>query len=64
MDIGQTGWKVLLIVGPLLLAIVLAWAMWRNRRAKTPGRVTEAGTRRVYAEEERRRREGTDDEER
>ena len=57
-------WTLITVVGPILLLAALAWAMWRNRRAKTPERVTEAGTRRVYAEEERRRREGTDDEER
>ncbi|HYD14733.1 MAG TPA: hypothetical protein VEC11_17935 [Allosphingosinicella sp.] len=61
MDIGQWGWKLLIIGGPLLLAIVLAWAVIRNRRARTPDEVTEAGTRRVYDEEERRGRAGTDD---
>ncbi len=64
MDVGQTGWKLVIIVGPILLLIVLAWAVIRNRRARTPNEVTEAGTRRLYAEEEARRRAGTDDEER
>ena len=63
MNIGQTGWTLLIIVGPILLLLVLAWAVIRNRRARTPNEVTEAGTRRLYEEEERRRRAGTDDEE-
>ena len=55
-------WTLITVVGPILLLAAIAWAMIRNRKAKTPLAVTEAGTRRVYDEEERRRREGTDDE--
>jgi hypothetical protein len=57
-------WTVVTVVGPILLILVLAWAIMRNRKARTPNQVTEAGTRRVYEEEEQRRRDGTDDAER
>jgi hypothetical protein len=60
MDSGGFSWGLITIVGPILLLIVLAWAVLRNRRSKTRKDVTEAGTRRVYEEEERRRRTGRD----
>ena len=51
------------IVGPLILLAVLVWAVMRGRRGKgeASNNVTENATRREYAEEEQRRREGTDD---
>ena len=50
------------IVGPAILLIVLIWLVMRSRRRKgEPPRTYRAGTRDVYAEEEQRRREGTDD---
>ena len=55
-------WTLITVVGPILLLAAIAWAMIRNRNSKTPRAVTETGTRRLYAEEEQRRREGTDDE--
>ena len=48
------------IVGPAILLIVLLWLVMRSRSNRTDER-TEAGTRDLYAEEETRRREGTDD---
>jgi hypothetical protein len=54
-------WTIVTVVGPILLLAALAWAIFRNRKARTPERVTEAGTRRLYEEEEQRRRTGTDD---
>jgi hypothetical protein len=48
------------IVGPAILLIVLLWLVMRTRSNRTDER-TEAGTRELYAEEETRRREGTDD---
>ena len=48
------------ILGPVILLIVLVWLVMRGRSNRTSGK-TEAGTRDLYAEEEQRRREGTDD---
>jgi hypothetical protein len=47
------------IVGPAILLIVLLWLVMRSRSNRTD-ETTEAGTRDLYAEEETRRREGTD----
>jgi hypothetical protein len=47
------------IIGPAVLLIVLIWLVMRTRSGKT-GR-TEQATGDLYAEEEARRREGTDD---
>ena len=46
-----------------LMEIAGVWVVLRNRRGKgeAPMSVTERATREEYAEEERRRREGTDD---
>ena len=62
MDFGGFLHLLLNVVGPILLVLVLAWAVWRNRKSRIPERVTEEGARRVYETEEERRRSGTDDE--
>ena len=56
-------WWVMNIIGPALLVVVLAWLVLRSRsdRSAVDDRRAEQGTRDVYAEEEARRREGTDD---
>ena len=51
---------VMEIVGPAILLIVLVWLVTRRRSTGKTGR-TEQATRELYAEEEQRRREGTDD---
>ena len=48
------------IVGPAVLLIVLIWLVMRRRSDGSSG-TTESGTRNLYADEEARRREGTDD---
>ena len=48
------------IVGPALLLIVLLWLVMRRGSTGKSGR-TEQATDQLYAEEEKRRREGTDD---
>jgi hypothetical protein len=53
-------WWLMDIVGPAILLIVLIWLVMR-RRSNRSTIETEAGARDVYAEEEVRRREGTDD---
>ena len=56
----ESMWTIIDIVGPVVLLIVLVWLVMRNRSNRTSDR-TEDGTRDLYAEEETRRREGTDD---
>jgi len=56
----ESMWTIIDIVGPVILLIVLVWLVLRNRSNRSSDR-TESGTRDVYAEEEARRREGTDD---
>ena len=43
----------LIFIGAMLLGAVILWAMLRNRKAKVDPRITDAGTHRVYEEEER-----------
>ena len=60
----ETLWSLMTIIGPAILLIVLIWLVVRSRRR--PNQTTdttaqtEAGTRAEYADEEARRREGTD----
>jgi membrane protein implicated in regulation of membrane protease activity len=51
------------IIAPAILLIVLIWLVIkvRSNRDNASNRRTEEGTRELYAEEEERRREGTDD---
>ena len=53
-------WWLMDIVGPAILLIALIWLVMRRRSTGKTGR-TEQATRDLYAEEEARRREGTDD---
>ena len=59
---GQAYWWVMDIVAPAILLIVLIWLVIRVRsnRNNALNRRSEEGTRELYAEEEERRREGTD----
>src|SRR4051812_48047198 len=59
-QMGQVNWWVMDIIGPAILLIVLIWLVMRRRSTGKTGR-TEQATRDLYAEEEQRRREGTDD---
>ena len=61
MDSAGFNWSLLTIVGPLLLLVVIAWALLRNRRSGVSDAESEAGTRRVYAEEDRAHRHESDD---
>ena len=58
MDESLVG--IMEILGPVILLIVLVWLVMRRGSTGKSGR-TEQGTREVYSEEERRRREGTDE---
>lgn len=50
------------VILPAILLIVLIWLVIkvRSNRGNTANRRTEEGTRDLYADEEERRREGTD----
>ncbi len=60
----ETLWSLMTIIGPIILLGLLIWLAMRSRRQT--GRTTdttertEQGTRAEYADEEHRRREGTD----
>jgi len=58
----ETLWGLMNIVGPLILLVLLIWVVLRARRkGEPPQDVTERATHDAYAEEEKMRREGTDD---
>jgi hypothetical protein len=59
MDLGGANWAILTIVGPLLLAAMILWALLRNRKAKTGNEVerSERATHDLYDAEETARRE-------
>jgi hypothetical protein len=57
MDLAGLNWSLLTIVGPLLLAAVILFALLRNRRSSQASKDrTEAATHRLYEEEEAARR--------
>jgi hypothetical protein len=58
MDESMVG--IMEIVGPIILLIVLIWLVMRRHATGKTGR-TEQATRELYAEEEQRRRDGTDE---
>ena len=53
-------WWLMDVILPVVLLIALIWLVFL-RRSKGTSAETERGTRENYEEEERRRREGTDD---
>ena len=56
MDASGFNWTLLTIVGPALLAVVILWALLRNRGTKAEEDRTEEATHRLYDEEEAERR--------
>ena len=56
MDLGGGNWAILNIVGPLLLAAVLLWALLRNRKSRE--RDVDRPSRRPATSTARRRRNG------
>ena len=58
MDEGS--WWIIDIIAPAILLIVLIWLVMRRGSTGKTGR-TEQATHDLYQEEERRRRDGTDD---
>ena len=53
MDLGGLNWSIITIVGPLLLAVVVLWALLRNRKStRADVERTERATRELYKEED------------
>jgi hypothetical protein len=53
MDAGAFSWSLLTIVGPILLFLVLLWAVLRNRKPKQEDiERTERATKELYREED------------
>ena len=57
MDAGGFNWSLLTIVGPAILAVVILWALLKNRASRADRDRTEDATRRLYQEEEAERRD-------
>jgi len=59
---GRANWWVMDVVGPVILLIVLIWLVLRTRSSRNDrdNQRAEQGTRDLYADEEQRRRDGTD----
>ncbi|MEZ0495357.1 hypothetical protein [Sphingomonas sp. IW22] len=54
MSFDESGiWGILVIVGPIVLALVIIWAMMRNRGSRHDIDRTEAATRTMYDEQSR-----------
>ena len=63
MDLGGINLFLVEVVGAIILVAVIAWAVMRTRskgRESSPER-TERATRELYADEERRRKDGVED---
>jgi hypothetical protein len=52
MDSGGFNWGIIVILAPLLMVIVFAWAAMKNRKSKISMDRTEEGTRELYREED------------
>jgi hypothetical protein len=59
---GRANWWVMDVVGPAILLIVLISLVLRTRSSRNDrdNQRAEQGTRDLYADEEQRRRDGTD----
>lgn len=60
MDFAGFSWSLMTIVGAAVLAIVIAWAVLRNRSSRSEIDRSEAATRHLYEEEERAHRGESD----
>ncbi len=53
MDSGGFNWAILNIIGPLLIVIALAYAVWRNKKSsRAEVDRTEQATRDLYRKED------------
>lgn len=51
IDSGGGLWGIITILGPILLAAVLLWAILNNRTSKAEKRRTEEATKRMHEEQ-------------
>lgn len=59
----QLWWWIMDVIGPVMLLALLVWLAFhwgRRRPGSREDEIAERGTRETYADEEIRRREGTD----
>jgi hypothetical protein len=56
MDLGGAGWGLQTVVGALILAAVLLWAVMRNKSSRGERDRSEKATRDLYDQEEAARR--------
>lgn len=57
MDAGGLNWSLIVIIGPLLMVLVFAWAIMKNRKSsRREIDRTEQATRDLYREEDRAHR--------
>ena len=61
MDFAGFNWSLMTIVGPIILAVVIAWAALRNRSSRSEIKRSEEATRRNYEEEDRAHRGESDE---
>jgi hypothetical protein len=53
MDMSSPLQAIMVIVGPILLALAIAWAVLRNRGSRRDVERTEAATRELYERQDR-----------
>jgi hypothetical protein len=53
MDMSSPLQAIMVIVGPILIAIAIAWAMFHNKGSRREVQATEDATRRMYDEQDR-----------
>jgi ABC-type protease/lipase transport system fused ATPase/permease subunit len=52
MDSGGASWGIITIVGPLLMLVIFAWALMRNKKSRRSIEETEQATRDLYRKED------------
>ena len=60
MDFAGFNWSLMTMFGPIILAVVIAWAALRNRSSRSEIERSEEATRRNYEEEDRAHRGESD----
>jgi ribose 1,5-bisphosphokinase PhnN len=61
MDSGGFNWTLLTIIGPAILAVVILYALLRNRSSRAGRERSEEATHRLYQQEEAERRDPDSD---
>ena len=55
---GSGIWGIVVVVGPILLALAIAWAALNNRQSRKAERRTEDATRDLYRAEDAQNKDG------